>query len=255
MNRLLSFSLTICIFVAGTSFLHAGDQTPVVLHPADVPVFFGITATELPADMRAELGAALPSDTGLGVTAVSRFGPAEDAGIRPADIILDVGGIPVASKPELLALLQQRRPGEKLPVTVLRMGQRYELSLTLARREASTARAQTPEPTWRITNDTFDEIMRLQNLAAWQLSRPRPDMVRVLEALGRIRTLASGRDMGYAHIYLSDESGTIELRGNEQSVVLTVGSAPAADTYRLDATVKENPLPASLRQRLSNLAQ
>lgn len=250
MNRFLSFSLTICISVAGTSYLHAGDQTPVVLHPADVPVFFGITAAELPADMRTELGAALPSDAGLGVTAVSRFGPAEDAGIRPADIILDVGGIPVASKPALLVQLQKRQPGEKLPVTVLRMGQRYELSLTLARREAA-ARSQTPEPKWRITNDVFDEIMRLQNLAAWQLSRPRPDMARALEALGRIRTLASGRDTGYAHIYLSDAQGTVEMRGNEQSVVLTAGS----DTYRLDATVQENPLPASLRQRLANLAQ
>lgn len=254
MNRLLSFSLTICFFVAGTSCLHAA-QSPVVLHPADVPVFFGITATELPADMRAELGASLPSGAGLGVTAVSRFGPAEDAGIRPADIILDVGNIPVGSKPELLALLQQRRPGEKLPVTVLRMGQRYELSLTLARRESSSARSRTPEPTRKLSHDAFDEIMRLQNLAAWQLARPRPDMARVLEALGRIRTLASGRDTGYARIYLSDGQGAIEIRGNEQSVVLAVGSPPSADTYRLDADTAVNPLPAALRQRLANLAQ
>lgn len=239
--------------MVGTPALPAAPPSgsPVVLRPSQSPVFFGITAAELPPALRAQLGPGLPANAGLGVTAVSRFGPAEEAGIRPADIILAVGGEPVSGKPGLLALLQRYAPGDVLPVTVLRMGSRYELTLTLGRRER--AANPPPRPKETISDAAFDEIMRQQRLAIYQLSLPRPDMARVYKALSIIRTIASGGStQGDAHIFLDDEEGTLEIRGNEKSLLLLAGNGNA---YSFDAPVATNPLPESIRRRLARLAR
>lgn len=252
MNRFLSFSLTICLLVGAPDTQAAPPSgSPVVLHPSHSPVFFGITAAELPPALRAQLGAQLPANCGLGVTAVSRFGPAEDAGIRPADIILEVAGEPVSGKPALISLLQRHAPGDVLPVIVLRTGSRYELTLRLGQRERQADAA--PEPKKIISDAAFDAIMRQQQLVAYQLSLPRPDMARVYAALGNIRTLASGGStQGSAHIFLNDEEGTLEIRGNENTLLLLAGKANA---YSFDAPVSTNPLPESIRRRLARLAR
>lgn len=258
MQIFLFLLLTIGLSAGACTHAETSRATaPVIIHPADAPVFFGITAAELPPAMRAELGELLPNGAGLGVAAVSRFGPAEEAGIRPADIILNVAGKPVSGKPSLLALLQNRRPGEAVPVTVLRSGRLFELTLTLGRREGTASRQSVSPSKSTISNETFDVIMRLQSLTAYQLSRPQPDMARVYAALGRIRTLATGGDRGEAHIYLRDAEGSLEIRGNEKTAVLIAGKTGGgqnANVYDLNAS-SSNPLPDAIRRRLARFVQ
>jgi S1-C subfamily serine protease len=67
--------------------------------------------------------------------------PAEAAGLRgarinkdgitPGDIIVAIGGKPVDSVAKLLALLDDHRVGEAVPVEVLREGGKTELTVTL----------------------------------------------------------------------------------------------------------------------------
>jgi S1-C subfamily serine protease len=88
----------------------------------------------------------LPQPVGLLVQRVAKNSPAEHAGLRPStipatidgktfmvggDIILKVAGIPLeddASYLKIQAELGRRRPGDVVPVTVLRDGRQVELS-------------------------------------------------------------------------------------------------------------------------------
>lgn len=129
---LLLFILSI---LCGADLVRANEkQEPTVVHPSDSPVLFGVISTDMPLDMRKELGTRIADDEGLCVTAVSRFSPAEDAGIRPVDIILKVAGQPVATKLDLLMILQKYKPGDTIPVHILRLDQTKELNLTLGSR-------------------------------------------------------------------------------------------------------------------------
>jgi putative serine protease PepD len=61
-------------------------------------------------------------------------GPAEGAGLRPGDIIVELGGTKITSMDELIAALIQRRVGDKLSIAYLRDGQRHTAQVTLAAR-------------------------------------------------------------------------------------------------------------------------
>lgn len=127
--------LFILSVLCGADLVRANEkQGPTIVHPSDSPVLFGVISTDMPLDMRKELGTRISDNEGLCVTAVSRFSPAEDAGIRPVDIILKVAGQPVATKLDLLMILQQYKPGDTIPVHILRLDQTKELNLTLGNR-------------------------------------------------------------------------------------------------------------------------
>jgi putative serine protease PepD len=68
---------------------------------------------------------------GVGVVDVVPGGAAAAAGIRPGDVILSVDGRSVATSEALGAVLAELKPGDRVPVTVLRGGDKQELEVTL----------------------------------------------------------------------------------------------------------------------------
>jgi putative serine protease PepD len=62
---------------------------------------------------------------------VVQGGPADKAGIREGDRIVDIGGQPVRTPDDLSAAVNDRKPDEKVQVTVERGGQRRTLTVTL----------------------------------------------------------------------------------------------------------------------------
>ena len=68
---------------------------------------------------------------GVVVAEVVSGSPAEEAGIQVADVILQVGGKAVNSPDDLRAAIQQRNVGARLPVRIVREGQRKEITVTL----------------------------------------------------------------------------------------------------------------------------
>jgi membrane-associated protease RseP (regulator of RpoE activity) len=59
-------------------------------------------------------------------------GNATTAGVRPGDVIVSVGGIPVRSHQDLVGSVAGRSAGERTTVRILRNGQSVELTLTFA---------------------------------------------------------------------------------------------------------------------------
>lgn len=69
----------------------------------------------------------------LHVERVAPRGPAQQAGLRPGDIITHIGGVPVGFGDELdfLIFMRDRHPGERLVMSVVRSGKTLKLVATL----------------------------------------------------------------------------------------------------------------------------
>ena len=91
------------------------------------PVYTGILAGEISRAMANTRGAG-----GALATEVEHNSPAAQADIRPADVILEVDGVPVDSADEFLALLRTFPPGHKVGLTLLRGVDELHASVRLA---------------------------------------------------------------------------------------------------------------------------
>ncbi len=68
--------------------------------------------------------------------------PAAEAGFRPYDVIVAVDGEPVDGQADFAAALYAFRPGDRVPLTVVREGQRRTVTLRLGRREGGRPSAR-----------------------------------------------------------------------------------------------------------------
>ena len=78
----------------------------------------------------------LEDATGVVVLSVSQSGPADDAGIRPGDIITRIGDEEITTPEDLLSALRQYDPGETVPVRIRRGSESRTVDVTLADRPA-----------------------------------------------------------------------------------------------------------------------
>jgi hypothetical protein len=89
---------------------------------------------------------------GVRILSVRTGGPAEAAGIQPGDVITSIQGRPVRNMDTLSAILQTKKPGQQLPVELLRGGRRVAIAVTLGTRSnpapllAAEPDAPPPEP-------------------------------------------------------------------------------------------------------------
>ncbi|WP_242356793.1 MULTISPECIES: Do family serine endopeptidase [Anaeromyxobacter] len=109
--------------------------------------YAGVSITDLSRDLAQGFG--LPPDQkGALVQAVVPRGPAAKAGVQPGDVIVAVNGKPVASGSDLTRTVALVAPGSKVDLTVLRGGQKKQVSFAVAQRpddEEAIARGDTGE--------------------------------------------------------------------------------------------------------------
>ncbi len=94
--------------------------------------FLGIQPAQLTPEIAAQLG--LTGTEGVLILEVVPGGPADDAGLRPGDVITTFGGTPVRTVEEFLGELRQVRPGASVTVEVLRNGRTESVQVTIADR-------------------------------------------------------------------------------------------------------------------------
>lgn len=80
----------------------------------------GVSAQTTPIARRVVHDHALPSDRGVLVSEVQAGSPADTAGLRPGDVVIDFGGTPVASIDALHRELTGDRVGQPIPLRILR---------------------------------------------------------------------------------------------------------------------------------------
>ncbi|MBO8142776.1 MAG: trypsin-like peptidase domain-containing protein [Firmicutes bacterium] len=99
------------------------------------PIRLGVLGSTLTAAHRRvaeeELGLRIPVDQGVLVYDVLPGSPADGAGIRPMDVVVEAGGRAVAGMADLIAAANEAGPGSSLVMTVVREGRRLKLTARL----------------------------------------------------------------------------------------------------------------------------
>ena len=87
-----------------------------------------ISRDPLTKELAKELG--LPNTNGAVVSSVTPDSPAEKAGLRRGDVIVEYNGRPVTDSDSLVNMVVATKPGTTVPVTIYRDNQRKTLSIT-----------------------------------------------------------------------------------------------------------------------------
>ncbi len=84
--------------------------------------YLGVAGHDIDIPRRLVREYTLPRERGLSLTAVTPKSPADDAGLRAGDLLIDFGGVPVGGVDDLVRLLTDATIGVATPVRVLRHG-------------------------------------------------------------------------------------------------------------------------------------
>jgi S1-C subfamily serine protease len=90
-------------------------------------------------DLALDLFARVPSvargvSSGSAIQRVGSGTPADEAGLRPGDVIVAFGDAKIASPEDLLAALRDHEPGERVSIEYVRDGKTDTTTATLANR-------------------------------------------------------------------------------------------------------------------------
>jgi Do/DeqQ family serine protease len=84
----------------------------------------------------------LEGTRGALIAGVLRGGPADKAGVKPGDILVEVQGKPVADPAGMLNLIAALAPGQSAKLKLKRQGKSVEAAITVGRRPKPQARAE-----------------------------------------------------------------------------------------------------------------
>ena len=102
--------------------------------------YLGIELAPVTEELKEGFG--LPSVQGALVNQVVPGLPAEDAGIRKGDVIISINGDDVATTDQLVQVISEKRPGERVKIEVIRRGEEKVFTAKLADRSESLPGAQ-----------------------------------------------------------------------------------------------------------------
>ena len=100
-------------------------QKGTVSHP-----YLGVSAVRITPDIQKQLG--LQQSSGALVQAVASGSPAEQAGIKPGDVIVAVDGTAIHIPEDLIAAVRRHNPGDTIQVSFVRDNAQQNVKVTLA---------------------------------------------------------------------------------------------------------------------------
>jgi serine protease Do len=98
--------------------------------------FLGITIRDMNSELAQRLG--IKRTTGVYIDSVMKGSAAEDAGIRPNDIIISIDGNDVGTSPQLQEIVSEHRPGDVLNIKVQRKNDLKTMKVTLKNIKGTT---------------------------------------------------------------------------------------------------------------------
>ena len=82
----------------------------------------------------------LPDARGAIIAGVLRGGPADKAGVKPGDVLIEINGAPIGDPQGMLNLVAALQPGSDAKVKLRRQAQPLEVQVTVGRRPKPQAR-------------------------------------------------------------------------------------------------------------------
>jgi serine protease Do len=99
--------------------------------------WIGITFRELNEDEAEKLGLK-KQQFGMLVMQVEKDGPAAKAGIMSGDVLLNIGKQKLSRSHDLTVTVGSAKPGDKLPVTIMRDGKTMEKTIVIGKRSTKS---------------------------------------------------------------------------------------------------------------------
>jgi S1-C subfamily serine protease len=96
------------------------------------PAFLGVGTTDLTPQLKSQLGVNV--DAGAVVDSITNGSPADDAGIRRGDVIVQIGEDQVKNAGAVATWVRKHHPGDKVPVVFVRGSDRKTVDVTLTQR-------------------------------------------------------------------------------------------------------------------------
>ena len=96
--------------------------------------WIGVEPRDLTPDIAQTLN--LPIRQGVLITGVLQSGPAAAGGLRPGDVVVKIGGLPVTNTPQLLNAVAALKPQTPAAIGVQRGDKALEITVTVAQRPA-----------------------------------------------------------------------------------------------------------------------
>ncbi|NIC04508.1 Do family serine endopeptidase [Billgrantia bachuensis] len=100
--------------------------------------WLGIEAQEMTQDLAASFG--LQAPRGVVISGVVPDGPADEVGLRPGDVLLEVDGRPILDARAAMSDIAAIEPGATLPLTVVRSGEKFTVELEVGERPLPPSR-------------------------------------------------------------------------------------------------------------------
>jgi Do/DeqQ family serine protease len=107
--------------------------------------YIGVSIRDLDQALAKELD--LERIRGVYVNGITEGGAAQNAGMKTGDVILKVGNIDVNNVPQLQEQVGKFRPGDRVPITIVRSGKESVLDMTLRGKEGAVAVVNTRRAT------------------------------------------------------------------------------------------------------------
>lgn len=114
--------------------------------------YLGVSPENITRENMSKYGLSAPR--GVGIANVSQGSPAERAGLKKGDVILQFDGEPVTSTRKLLRLIGESAPEQSVRLTISRNNSEQQMNVTLAKREPATYSLGRATP-------NFDEYLRV----------------------------------------------------------------------------------------------
>jgi S1-C subfamily serine protease len=135
-GRVIGINTAIIYMAQGLSFAIPVDTakwvvTELVTRGLVRRAYLGVAGQVRPINRQMQRYYELKMETVVQVASVLEDGPADRAGVREGDWIVALNGHPTATVDELHRLLVGRSEGERLQLTILRNGQRLELTIVV----------------------------------------------------------------------------------------------------------------------------
>ena len=196
--------------------------------------YLGVSIQPVTEDLASSLG--LPKNRGEIVQLVSPGEAADKAGVEAGDIVLKIDGKEVTPEQTLSFLVANITPGTRIPVELLRNGERRTVNVTVGRRpsEEQLRQAQMFSP------DEGDE----------EQSAPGTEMSDVIsqklglgvlpvtpEIAGQLGIPANTRGLAIAAVDPNSDSAAKGLA--RRDVILSANYKPVADAAALEAVIRE----------------
>jgi serine protease Do len=201
--------------------------------------YLGVRIQPLSDDLAASLG--LAKKRGEFVQAVEPAQGAAKAGLQPGDVVLSVDGKDVTPEQSLSYIVANTAPGKRVPITIIRNGERLTLNAVVGKRPSEEELAKQSFDPEQGGDDDFGPNSKPNPHSGSGSSIQQALGVAVIPVTPQIaRQLGAGEDVHGVVIAEVDESSDAAAKGLQRGdIILSANYKPVTSREALDAVVKQ----------------